>query len=239
MKKQLKRLGFVFLLITAVIFAAFTPQQKDKNKNKDQQEGQGKKQDKSNKGGNADNAKNKGKDKDDENGNKGKNDNNGNNHDWDKEYVYNWNRETFKDRQKIKNYDKVTVCHKFRSNSGPAVTLRVSPNALKAHINHGDIMGNCPPIKSHYSDIFLRRRNDYYNYLQESQEKVWYSRSVLDYSRIRLADYRVQLVTLQNRRMPPADIERKRVTVIALEQNVTLLEALIGVTANILVNKLE
>ncbi|MEP6514466.1 MAG: hypothetical protein ABJA79_11385 [Parafilimonas sp.] len=238
MKKQLKRLGFVFLLITAVIFAAFTPQQKDKNKNKDQQEGQGKKQDKSNKGGNADNAKNKGKDKD-ENGNKGKNDNNGNNHDWDKEYVYNWNRETFKDRQKIKNYDKVTVCHKFRSNSGPAVTLRVSPNALKAHINHGDIMGNCPPIKSHYSDIFLRRRNDYYNYLQESQEKVWYSRSILDYSRIRLADSRVQLVMLQNRRMPPADIERKRVTVTALEQNVTLLEALIGVTANILVNKLE
>lgn len=236
MKKQLTGLGFLCLIITALMFAAFTPQQKDKNKNKDLQQGQDKKKDKSNKGGNGANDKNKGKDKNDDNDNHG---NSGNNGDWDRAYIYTWNRETFRDRQNIKNQDKkVTICHKFRSSSDP-VTLTVSSNALKAHMSHGDIMGNCPPIRNHYSDIFLRRRNDYYNYLEQSQEKVWYSRSILDYARIRLDDSRVQLVTFQNRRMPPADIERKRVAVVQLEQNVSLLEAVIGVTAGLLIDKLQ
>jgi len=243
-----KRLtGFLFLIITLVIFVAFTPQQKEKDKNKDkgQPQGQDKKKDKSNKGDKGDNDKNKGKDKNDDNGNKGKNDNHGNNEnhgnstDWDRAYVYTWNRESFRDRQNIKNQGKkVTICHKFRTSRDP-VTLTVSSNALKAHMSHGDIMGNCPPIRNHYSDIFLRRRNDYYNYLEQSQEKVWYSRSILDYARIRLADSRVQLVTFQTRRMPPPEIERKRVVVVELEQNVSLLEAAIGITANLLVNQLQ
>jgi hypothetical protein len=65
-----------------------------------------------------------------------------------------------------------------------------------------------------------------------------YSRSILDYALERLAASRLQLTTLQNNNMPAADIQRKQATVVELEQNVSLLETLIGVTANIVANKL-
>jgi hypothetical protein len=39
--------------------------------------------------------------------------------------------------------------------------------------------------------------------------------------------------------MPQVEIERKQATVVELEQNVSLLEALIGVTANFAVDKLQ
>jgi hypothetical protein len=48
----------------------------------------------------------------------------------------------------------------------------------------------------------------------------------------------LQLTTLQNNNTPAAEVERKQATVVELEQNVSLLETLIGVTANIVANKL-
>jgi hypothetical protein len=38
---------------------------------------------------------------------------------------------------------KVTICHKTGSKKNPFVTIRVSRNALKAHMRHGDAMGPC------------------------------------------------------------------------------------------------
>lgn len=153
---------------------------------------------------------------------------------------YKWDRETFKDRKKYKNQEKVTICHKVKKDNEPAVTIRVSSNALKAHMNHGDVMGECPAVaNSRFSDIFLRKRKDYYNNLQNTDEQVAYSRSILDYARARLAYSRQQLAASQNNKVPVADIERKQATVVDLEQNVSLLETLIGVAANLVANKLQ
>jgi hypothetical protein len=41
--------------------------------------------------------------------------------------------------------DKVTICHRTGSKKNPFRTIRVSRNALKAHLKHGDAVGACGP----------------------------------------------------------------------------------------------
>jgi hypothetical protein len=41
------------------------------------------------------------------------------------------------------NPKKVTICHHTHSKKNPFVTIRVSQNALKAHLKHGDTIGPC------------------------------------------------------------------------------------------------
>lgn len=38
---------------------------------------------------------------------------------------------------------KVTICHKTGSKKNPLRTIRVSRNAVKAHLGHGDALGPC------------------------------------------------------------------------------------------------
>jgi hypothetical protein len=157
----------------------------------------------------------------------------------DKNDGFKWDRSNFKNREKIKNKEKVTLCHKFNSNDEPAVSIKVSSHAVKAHLNHGDIQGDCPAVANKsFSDNFLRKRTDYFNTVQTNHEQVSYSRSVLDYAVARLTSSRQQLATMQRNNMPVADIERKQAKVVELEQNVSLLETLISAAANLVVNKL-
>jgi hypothetical protein len=263
MNKKLSYLGLLIIVITALTFSAFTQQEKNKNSKNEQKEKQQKnhdnkgKADKTKTNGDDNNGQSTGKMK--HNNNQGKMDKNGNNgksnaagkkakkddlshlnkDKHEKKDGYEWNRTNFKDRRKIKSQEKVNVCHKFKSNSEPAVSISVSVHALKAHMNHGDVMGNCPAgTKGDFSDIFLHKRTDYYNSIQNSQEQVLYSRSVLDYALSRLTNSRMQLAAFKNNNMPVADIERKQATVAELEQNVSLLKTLIVVAANMVVNKL-
>lgn len=39
---------------------------------------------------------------------------------------------------------KVAICHKTGSDSNPWVQIEISENATNAHLEHGDIQGNCP-----------------------------------------------------------------------------------------------
>jgi hypothetical protein len=41
--------------------------------------------------------------------------------------------------------DKVTICHRTGSKKNPFRTIRISRNALKAHLKHGDAVGPCGP----------------------------------------------------------------------------------------------
>lgn len=249
MKKQLTGFGLIVLIIAAVAFAAFIPQQEKKNdpKEKHQDHGKSNPKEKGNQGKNdakgnqgQDNANSNNKNKDDIKENQGKSNENVNKGNRDRTVIYNWDRETFRDRQKIRNKEKVTICHKFNRADEPAVTISVSSNAIKAHMDHGDVMGDCPAVtRGRFSDFFLKKRTDYYNTLENGQEQVWYSQSVLDYALARLADSRAQLAIYRSNNMPPAEIERKEVVVVELERNVGLLESLLGVAANIIVNKLQ
>ncbi len=152
---------------------------------------------------------------------------------------YNWSRENFKDRKSFRKQDKVTICHKFVNGSESPVSIRVSANAAKAHLNHGDVMGDCPALNdSRYSDRYWRNRSDYYNNVQYNQEQVLYSSSILDYALQRLAGSRSQLAIMQSNNTPLADIQRKQQVVNGLEENVSVLEQLIGLATNVVVNKL-
>ena len=152
---------------------------------------------------------------------------------------YNWSRDNFQDRKSFRKQDKVTICHKFGNGSESPVSIRVSANATKAHLSHGDVMGDCPVVNDNrYSDRYWRNRSDYYNNLQYNQEQVLYSSSILDYALQRLAGSRSQLAIMQSNNMPLADIQRKQQVVNGLEENVSVLEQLIGLAANVVVNKL-
>jgi hypothetical protein len=248
MKKQLSLFTLAILVLVLVTVSSY--RQKDKeNKgkgNKEQpKENKGKGQDKDDpnkgKGNDKDNVKGNGNDKD--KGNEGNNGNDKDNKGRNKAITddgYKWDHETFKNRNDIrKGQDKVTICHKFNNANEPAVTIRVSAAALKAHMGHGDVQGDCPAVtNSRFSDGFLRQRADYYTLLSEGQEQVLYSQSILDYALQRLTGVKSQYVTLQSTNVPAADLERKRLLVVELEDNVSLLRTLVGVTANLVANKL-
>lgn len=217
-------------------------------------------QDKGNKGnGNGNNGRENGNSQANGNANKGKgndngkgndivrlNDNNGNNgnrraarinlpgnNNW-----YSWTDANFRDRKEVKNKGKVTICHKFNSNEEP-VSITVSENALKAHMAHGDVVGDCPVVRnSTWSDIFRRRRADYYNDLYYGQDQYNYSNSILDYALMRLTNSRLQLDQMRINNAPQADIERRQAAILGLEQNASVLETLLGVAGQYLANRL-
>ena len=196
--------------------------------------------------GNNGNGKNKQKDdkdyKDKENKGQGYDKNKDNDKlkfDKDVLYGYNWNDDDFKDRNRYKKQNKVTICHKINRNGESGVTISVSENAVKAHMKHGDVMGECPAVShTSFSNGFLKNRQEYFNNLQRTQEEIYYSRSVLDYALQRLTNSRLQLQQLQNNNATAQEIERKQQVVIVLEQNTTLLQSLIGVAVEVVANKL-
>jgi hypothetical protein len=263
MKKQITVLCIAVLIITGAAITAYAQQKENKGKkeekqaqvkNNGKQSNQGKgKSDNNKDNAQADNSNRKGNNgKNNANVNNAKNNgNNGNNSDKNNNSRndknnnngkdgYSWNDDNFKDRKKLKDQEKVTICHKVNNNNEPGVTLRVSANAVKAHMSHGDMQGECAAVTNgRFSDIFLRKRTDYYNTLQNSYEQVSYSRSILDYAVQKLTNSRLQLANMQNNNVPLAELQRKQQTVNELQQNVSLLETLIGVTANLVINKLQ
>lgn len=265
MKKTLSIFSMMLAFLTCISLMAFELQQNGHGKGNgksQQKEDKGKpgKPDKvgrpqGNPGGNKGNGNNKGNPGN--SGNKGRGNNNGKgndvlvlndkpgngngrkarihlpgNNNW-----YSWTNQNFPERSQIRNKGKVTICHKF--NSGEPVTITVSENALKAHLGHGDVVGNCPPVNnSIFSDIFRKRRADYYNDLYYGQDQYNYSSSILDYALMRLANSRLQLDQMRLNNAPQADIERRQAAVQGLEQNVSLLETALGIAGELLVSRL-
>ncbi len=246
MKKYITGLSLFLLFVTVITLTSFQQDDRNKNQNKNNQD----KKEKNNQGKKEKiSTKSESDDKMDQKSKKDKNNNSpmdnekGKGHYKkinSKDYDYNWTIENFKDRNKNKNNEKVLICHKFNSNNESQVTIRVSSNAIKAHMNHGDIMGECPPFDNKgYSNNYLKNRTDYYNTIEVGRDQMYYSQSILDYALERLTGSRQQLVVMQNNNMPVAEIEKKQETIVVLEKNVSLLETLINVAANILVDKLQ
>src|SRR6476659_6543257 len=65
---------------------------------------------------------------------------------WVNERIYTgvnwWDGNNYYDAKGPKGNKKVTLCHKPNGSDYP-VTINVSVNALKAHLNHGDYEGEC------------------------------------------------------------------------------------------------
>jgi hypothetical protein len=247
MKTRLTLVSVCILLILVVTYTAFAQGKKNGNNGNKEQHNNGNGKDKKNKGEKENGKHDKeGKedkeDKDEYRGNKvheGKDDDNGNKHKTASVGFYHWNHENFRDRDKMRKQEKVTICHKIGNNE-PGVALTVSRNALQAHLAHGDAMGDCPNVSNtRFSRTYIDRRNEYYNTLQASQEQVVYSKSIYEYALERLTNSQSQLRLLQNNNAPADQVQAKQAMVTELGQNVSLLETLIGVAVNLLANKLQ
>lgn len=246
----------VLALSCSITFSAAAQQGQGQGQDKQKEvKGKGNKDKKGEGNQGNDNAVNKGnkdinqdkdkRDKNDDKMNKGNNDKDNNGKGNNKASVKNnngvfiWTPETFRDRKDLRKGEKVTLCHKAGKESG-GVSINVSEHALQAHLDHGDVRGECPNNGTNkYSDRFLDRRRDYYNQLQNSNEEILYSRSILDYARSRLSGAQTQLVQMKSGNTPADEIQRKQVVVTELEQNVSVLEQLLGVATTLVVNRLN
>jgi HAMP domain-containing protein/Ni/Co efflux regulator RcnB len=239
MKKQITIIAISALLLTTVAFTAATSQQ-DKKDKKEKEAKTGKDQDK------ADRDKKEHPGNHEHKGQPADHDHKDGKHDhkdhvrFDFRHGFKWDHVSFKERHQVRKQEKVTICHKFKNDGEPAVTINVSSHAAKAHMDHGDVMGDCPEVaKDKYSDDYLKNRKDYFNNAQEHYEQVLYSRSILDYATARLATARAQLALMQLSKVPAADIERRQKKVNELEESVKVLNALVDDSDRIVVVQIK
>lgn len=117
-----------------------------------------------------------------------------------------------------KGNKKVTLCHKPNGSDYP-VTINVSVNALKAHLNHGDYQGQCNTWdRSRYSDTYWNTRTDYYNQYVQTTETLSFGEQLLALAINKLTGAKTQLTTLRPT-LTPAEIQRREVAIINLQND--------------------
>lgn len=168
--------------------------------------------------------KNKGKDKDKGNGKYRRE-----NVKWDRDDNINWGFENYASRKRPKDNKKVTICHNTGDSEFP-VMINVSENAVKAHMNHGDQMGNCG---TNYSDRwpanYIRTRENVYNNYENTWETMSYSESLLRFAADRLLGIKSTFQT-QRSTLSSQDIQRKEALILDLQNNVNSLENQLAVS---------
>ena len=168
--------------------------------------------------------KNKGKDKDKGNGKSRRE-----NVKWDRDDNINWGFENYASRKRPKDNKKVNICHNTGDSEFP-VMINVSENAVKAHMNHGDQMGNCA---TNYSDRwpanYIRTRENVYNNYENTWETMSYSESLLRFAADRLLGIKSTFQT-QRSTLSSQDIQRKEALILDLQNNVNSLENQLAVS---------
>ena len=168
--------------------------------------------------------KDKGKDKDKGNGKFRRE-----NVKWDRDDNINWGFENYASRKRPKDNKKVTICHNTGDSEFP-VMINVSENAVKAHMNHGDQMGNCA---TNYSDRwpanYIRTRENVYNNYENTWETMSYSESLLRFAADRLLGIKSTFQT-QRSTLSSQDIQRKEALILDLQNNVNSLENQLAVS---------
>ncbi|MES3019564.1 MAG: hypothetical protein V4721_17385 [Bacteroidota bacterium] len=210
------------------------------SRDNDNQGNRGNQDDKSNKnddsrGNSGNNGKSdnyKGKGNDDKNVNAGKNGNgNGNGNgksrkeaiQWDRDENINWGFENYSSRKRPKDFKKVSICHNTGDSEYP-VTINVSENALKAHMNHGDQVGDCTGNYSNrWPENILRTRENVYNQYQTTWETMSYSEALVRFAAEKLlgikSTFQAQRPTLTS-----DEIQRRELLIMDLQNNVNSLE---------------
>lgn len=144
-----------------------------------------------------------------------------------------WGINNWADRKHPKNQKKVSICHNPSGNdSGNSVTINVSENAVQAHLNHGDIIGNC---SNNYSDRwsreYIKSRETVYNTYEQTYETMSYSESLLKYAMEKLLGIRTNLNTSRVN-LSAQEVQRREGLILDLQNNVTDLENQLDLTRN-------
>jgi hypothetical protein len=142
-----------------------------------------------------------------------------------------WNLNDFANRKHPKDQKKVTICHKPSTDGNDnGVTISVSENALKAHMNHGDESGECKNNNSgRWSDSYVKSRENVYNTYEQSWERMSYGEALVRIAASKLLGLKSNLD--QNRSMLSAqEIQRREVLISDLETNTNSVNTQLGIT---------
>lgn len=148
---------------------------------------------------------------------------------WDRDENVLWGLDNYSSRKRPKDYKKVTVCHNTDDSNYP-VTITVSENALKAHLNHGDQVGGCTvDYSDRWPANFIRTRENVYNNYQTTWETMSYSEALLRFAADKLLGIKSTFQT-QRATLAPDEIQRREMLIRDLQNNVNLLENQLAVS---------
>ena len=117
-----------------------------------------------------------------------------------------------------KGNKKVSICHQTSGNY--PVMINVSENAVKAHLNHGDYIGECRDFdRSRYSDNYWNSRNNYYNQYTSTTETLSFGEQILAIAIEKLTGARSNLVPLRST-LQEDELRRKEAAIINLQNDV-------------------
>jgi len=132
-----------------------------------------------------------------------------------------WNLNNFPGRKRPGEWKKVTICH--QTGSSVPVNITVSENALQAHLNHGDQIGNCTiNFGERWPSNYIISRETVYNSYENTWETMSYSEALLRIALDKLLGIKTDLN--QNRsRLTSQEIQRREVLIMDLENNTNAL----------------
>lgn len=142
-----------------------------------------------------------------------------------------WGMNNFADRKRPKDHKKVTICHHPSGrNSDYPVNINISENAVQAHLNHGDQVGNCNVNYSdRWSSDYIKSRENVYNTYEQTYETMSYSEALLKYAMERLLG--VQTNFNSNRSTYSSqELQRREALILDLQNNVNSLENQLNLT---------
>ena len=129
------------------------------------------------------------------------------------------NSSDYRNVKQPKDNKKVTMCHKPNRSEFP-VLISVSENAVKAHLNHGDYLGECRDFdRSRYSDNYWDARKDYYNQYTNTTETLSFGEQLLALAVSKLTNARSQMVPLRST-LQQEELRRKEAALIKLQNDV-------------------
>ena len=141
-----------------------------------------------------------------------------------------WNFRNFADRKHPRNQKKVTVCHNPSNDRSRGVTINISENALQAHINHGDEIGNCNiDYSDRWSLNYVKSRENVYSTYEQAWETMSYSQILLKVAMEKLLGIQTNLNSTRST-LTTNDIQRREALIYELQNNVNSLENQLGST---------
>lgn len=141
-----------------------------------------------------------------------------------------WNLNDFANRKHPKDNKKVTICHHPSGDNSNSVSINISENAVKAHLSHGDQIGNCTnDYSDRWSSNYIKSRENVYNQYEQSWETMSYSEAVLKLALNKLLGIRTTFT--QNRSTyTNQEIQRREALIYDLQNNVNSLQNQLGTT---------
>lgn len=141
-----------------------------------------------------------------------------------------WGLNDFSNRKRPGNQKKVTICHNPGGQGSNPVTINVSENAVQAHLNHGDQLGNCTVNYSdRWSSNYINSRENVYNTYEQTWETMSYSEALLRLAAEKLLGVKTDLNRTRST-LTSQEIQRREALIYELQNNVNLLDNQLGVT---------